>query len=96
MNQKITKLLDEYLNKNQYSEYNDVLRKEIIYTFVKKIQKKNKNYLYSTQIELEDDVKNMLSTKDSNCFKKFSEVLKLNIDDKLKSERLLEIYDKLV
>ena len=48
MNQKITKLLDEYLNKNQYSEYNDVLRKEIIYTFVKKIQKKNKNYLYST------------------------------------------------
>lgn len=96
MNQKITKLLDEYLNKNQYSEYNDVLRKEIIYTFVKKIQKKNKNYLYSTQIELEDDVNNMLSTKDSNRFKKFSEVLKLNIDDKSKSERLLEIYDKLV
>ena len=96
MNQKITKLLDEYLNKNQYSEYNDVLRKEIIYTFVKKIQKKNKNYLYSTQIELEDDIKNMLSVKDSMRFKKFSEVLKLKIDDKLKSERLLEIYDKLV
>ena len=96
MNQKITKLLDEYLNKNQHSEYNDVLRKEIIYTFVKKIQKKNKNYLYSTQIELEDDIKNMLSVKDSMRFKKFSEVLKLNIDDKLKSERLLEIYDKLV
>lgn len=96
MNLKITKLLDEYLNKNQYSEYNDVLRKEIIYTFVKKIQNKNKNYLYSTQIELEDDIKNMLSVKDSMRFKKFSEVLKLNIDDKLKSERLLEIYDKLV
>lgn len=96
MNLKITKLLDEYLNKNQYSEYNEVLRKEIIYTFVKRIQKKNKNYLYSTQVELEDDIKNMLSVKDSMSFKKFSEVLKLNIDDKLKSERLLEIYDKLV
>lgn len=96
MSQKVEVLLKEYLGANQYKEYNEVLRKEITIFFVKKIQKKNKNFLYSTHIELLEASEIYLNKKYESLFRKFHEILKLNIDEKVRSERLMEIYKELV
>lgn len=96
MNERINLLLNEYLKENQYKEYNNVLKKEITIFFVKLIQKKNKNYLYGTFIELAEDVERYLEDKEVRLFNKYYGTLKLDIEDKELSERLLEIYDKLV
>lgn len=96
MNERINLLLNEYLKENQYKEYNNVLKKEITIFFVKLIQKKNKNYLYGTFVELAEDVERYLEDKEVRLFNKYYGTLKLDIDDKELSERLLEIYDKLV
>lgn len=96
MNERINLLLNEYLKENQYKEYNNVLKKEITIFFVKLIQKKNKNYLYGTFVELAEDVERYLEDKEVRLFNKYYETLKLDIEDKELSERLLEIYDKLV
>lgn len=96
MSQKVDVLLKEYLSANQYKEYNEVLRKEITIFFVKKIQKKNRNFLYSTHIELLEASEIYLNQKYESLFRKFHEVLKLNIDEKVRSERLMEIYKELV
>ena len=96
MNERINLLLNEYLKENQYKEYNNVLKKEITIFFVKLIQKKNKNYLYGTFAELAEDVERYLEDKEVRLFNKYYGTLKLDIEDKELSERLLEIYDKLV
>ncbi len=96
MNERINLLLNEYLKENQYKEYNNVLKKEITIFFVKLIQKKNKNYLYGTFVELAEDVERYLEDKEVRLFNKYYGTLKLDIEDKELSERLLEIYDKLV
>ena len=96
MNERINLLLNEYLKENQYKEYNNVLKKEITIFFVKLIQKKNKNYLYGTFVELAEDVEKYLEDKEVRLFNKYYGTLKLDIEDKELSERLLEIYDKLV
>ena len=96
MKERINLLQNEYLKENQYKEYNNVLKKEIIIFFVKLIQKKNKNYLYGTFVELAEDVERYLEDKDVRLFNKYYGTLKLDIEDKELSERLLEIYDKLV
>ena len=81
---------------DQYKEYNNVLKKEITIFFVKLIQKKNTNYLYGTFAELAEDVERYLEDKEVRLFNKYYGTLKLDIEDKELSERLLEIYDKLV
>lgn len=96
MKERINLLLNEYLKENQYKEYNNVLKKEITIFFVKLIQKKNKNYLYGTFVELAEDVERYLEDKEVRLFNKYYGTLKLDIEDKELSERLLEIYDKLV
>lgn len=96
MNERINLLLNEYLKENQYKEYNNVLKKEVTIFFVKLIQKKNKNYLYGTFVELAEDVERYLEDKEVRLFNKYYGTLKLDIEDKELSERLLEIYDKLV
>lgn len=96
MREKVEILLNEYLKENQYNEYNNVLKKEIIYFFVKLIQKKNSSYLYGTFPELQEDVERYLNEPYIAIFKKFQRSLKLDVSDKELSNRLLEIYDKLV
>ena len=90
MNERINLLLNEYLKENQYKEYNNVLKKEITIFFVKLIQKKNKNYLYGTFVELAEDVERYLEDKEVRLFNKYYGTLKLDIEDKELSERLLE------
>ena len=82
MNERINLLLNEYLKENQYKEYNNVLKKEITIFFVKLIQKKNKNYLYGTFVELAEDVERYLEDKEVRLFNKYYGTLKLDIDDK--------------
>lgn len=96
MNLKIKELLKSYMELNQYREYNEVLKKEITYKFVKKIQDVNKNYLYSTQVELLEATEIYLENKDRMLFRKYYDTLRLDIDDINMSERLMEIYEKLV
>ena len=95
MNERINLLLNEYLKENQYKEYNNVLKKEITIFFVKLIQKKNKNYLYGTFVELAEDVERYLEDKEVRLFNKYYGTLKLDIEEKELSERLLEIYKQL-
>ena len=71
MNERINLLLNEYLKENQYKEYNNVLKKEITIFFVKLIQKKNKNYLYGTFVELAEDVERYLEDKEVRLFNKY-------------------------
>lgn len=96
MNERIKLLLDEYLKDNQYKEYNNVLKKEITYFFVKRIQKTNKHYLYSTLVELFEDVERILDDRENVIFKKFYKIIKQDYDDKELSKRLMEIYERLV
>lgn len=96
MNERIKLLLDEYLKDNQYKEYNNVLKKEITYFFVKRIQKTNKHYLYSTLVELSEDVERILDDRENVIFKKFYKIIKQHYDDKELSKRLMEIYERLV
>lgn len=96
MSLKIKELLKSYMELNQYREYNEVLKKEITYKFVKKIQDVNKNYLYSTQVELLEATEMYLENKDRMLFRKYYYTLRLDIGDINMSERLMEIYEKLV
>lgn len=96
MNNSIKTLLKEYLDKKEYDSYNEILKKEIIYFYVKKIQRKDENYLYSSLVELIDDAENYLSLKDIEILNKFYNLTKTNYDPEILSEKLIDIYVKMI
>ena len=95
MNNSFKLLLKTYLSNNQYEEYNEILRKEIISMYVNKIQEKNASFLYSNIIELLEAVDRYLDKEDILNFNYFYNLLKQDYEEKYLTEYLTRFYKKI-
>lgn len=95
MNNSIKNLLKEYLNNKEYDTYNNVLIKEITYVFVKKIQKIDNTFLYSSLVELLESAETYLSDYEVEILNKFYDLVKSNYPADVLAEELMEIYKKI-
>lgn len=94
MNSSIKNLLKQYLTNKEYDTYNDILIKEIIYSFVRKIKKREPQFLYSSLVELLEISDKYLEKKDIEILKSFYDLVKTNYQPEFLSEELMEIYIK--
>ena len=85
-------LLENYLEMEEYSKYNELLRQEIISKFVKKVQAKDSYFLYSSMVELLESIEKILSEKEISDFRYFYDLLKKDYSEKELSEILTEFY----
>lgn len=95
MDENIIKLLKNYLEKREYEKYNDILEKEIISIFVKKIQMHNDNFLYSNKVELLEFAEIYLDEYESEICRKFYNISKSGYESEILSEILMNIYEKI-
>lgn len=93
MNNSIRVLIEKYISEQKYKECNEILIKEIIYIFVKKIQELDNTFLYSTLLELVESAKEYLTADETFILKSFYRTLNLNYPDELLLKELIEIYD---
>lgn len=93
MNNSIRVLIEKYISEQKYKECNEILIKEIIYIFVKKIQELDNTFLYSTLLELVESAKEYLTADETFILKSFYRILNLNYPDELLLKELIEIYD---
>lgn len=85
-------LLENYLEMEEYSKYNELLRQEIISKFVKKVQSKEPYFLYSSMVELLESIEKNLSEKEISDFRYFYDLLKKDYSEKELSVILTEFY----
>ncbi len=96
MNSSIKDLLKKYLTNKEYDDYNEILIKEITYIFVKKIQKIDENFLYSSLVELLESAKIYLSNYDIEILNRFYMLTKSNYSPEILAEELMKVYNKLI
>ena len=96
MNSSIKDLLKKYLTNKEYDDYNEILIKEITYIFVKKIQKIDENFLYSSLVELLESAKIYLSNYDIEILNRFYMLTKSNYSPEILVEELMKVYNKLI
>lgn len=96
MNSSIKDLLKKYLTNKEYDDYNEILIKEITYIFVKKIQKIDENFLYSSLVELLESAKIYLSNYDIEILNRFYMLTKSNYSPEMLAEELMKVYNKLI
>ncbi len=96
MNSSIKDLLKKYLTNKEYDDYNEILIKEITYIFVKKIQKIDENFLYSSLVELLESAKIYLSNYDIEILNGFYMLTKSNYSPEILVEELMKVYNKLI
>lgn len=92
MNNPLQILLKNYLEMEEYTKYNELLRQEIISKYVKKVQEKDTFFLYSSMIELLEGIEKNLSEKEISEFRYFYNLLKKDYSEKELSEILTEFY----
>ena len=71
MEDSVKKILLKYIEEKDFSKYNDILVKEIISFFVKKIQGIDNSFVYSNLIELLENVEIYLDSSDTYIFNYF-------------------------
>ena len=59
-NSSFLKLINSYIDKQDFSKCNSLLKKEIVYIFTNKVRNYNKNYYYSTTVELLEEIREYL------------------------------------
>ena len=96
MNSSIKDLLKKYLTNKEYDDYNEILINEITYIFVKKIQKIDENFLYSSLVELLESAKIYLSNYDIEILNRFYMLTKSNYSPEILAEELMKVYNKLI
>ena len=96
MNSSIKDLLKKYLTNKEYDDYNEILIKEITHIFVKKIQKIDENFLYSSLVELLESAKIYLSNYDIEILNGFYMLTKSNYSPEMLAEELMKVYNKLI
>ena len=96
MNSSIKDLLKKYLTNKEYDDYNEILIKEITYIFVKKIQKIDENFLYSSLVELLESAKIYLPNYDIEILNGFYMLTKSNYSPEMLAEELMKVYNKLI
>lgn len=96
MNSSIKDILKKYLTNKEYDDYNEILIKEITYIFVKKIQKIDENFLYSSLVELLESAKIYLSNYDIEILNGFYMLTKSNYSPEILAEELMKVYNKLI
>ena len=92
MNNPLQILLKNYIEMEEYTKYNELLRQEIISKYVKKVQEKDAFFLYSSMIELLESIEKNLSGKEISEFRCFYDLLKKDYSEKELSEILTEFY----
>lgn len=92
MNNPLQILLKNYIEMEEYTKYNELLRQEIISKYVKKVQEKDAFFLYSSMIELLESIEKNLSEKEISEFRCFYDLLKKDYSEKELSEILTEFY----
>lgn len=94
MSNSIKKVLKKYFTNKEYDKYNELLIKEITYIFVKKVQKINSDFLYSSLVELLETVEVYLNRYEYEIFKKFYTLVKADYQSSLLANELMQIYIK--
>ena len=92
MNNPLQILLKNYIEMEEYTKYNELLRQEIISKYVKKVQEKDTFFLYSSMIELLESIEKNLSEKEISEFRYFYDLFKKDYSEKELSEILTEFY----
>lgn len=96
MNSSIKNLLKQYLTSKEYDEYNNILIKEITYIFVKRIQKVEESFLYSSLVELLESAKIYLSNYEVEILNRFYYLTKSDYSPEILAEELMKIYNKII
>ena len=96
MSEALKKVLLNCINEKNFLKYNELLKKQIIFYFVKKIQEKNKYFLYSNIVELLDCVEMYLSDNDIFIFNHFYDLCKKDYEPEVLSGYLTDVYEKIV
>ena len=92
MNNPLQILLKNYIEMEEYTKYNELLRQEIISKYVKKVQEKDAFFLYSSMIELLESIEKNLSEKEISEFRYFYDLFKKDYSEKELSDILTEFY----
>ena len=96
MNNSLKKILKQKLNEKDFEQYNEILKKEIIIIFVKKVQEKDSFFLYSNLVELLEYVEIYLEDNDIIIFTHFYDLCKRDYKSEDLSIYLTELYEKIV
>ncbi|MCI8965067.1 MAG: hypothetical protein HFJ43_01725 [Clostridia bacterium] len=89
-------LINSYINKQDFDKCNNLLKKEIVYIYTKKIRKYNKKYSYSTTVELLDELKSHLSFEECIPYIKFFNILNEDCMKYEKTNKLLQVYNEIL
>lgn len=95
-NSSFLKLINNYINKHDFSKCNSLLKKEIVYIYTNKVRAYNKNYYYSTTVELLDEIRNHLSFAECIPYIKFYNILNEDCMEHEKTYKLLDLYNSLI
>lgn len=95
MNNEEILLLKKYIENKEFDKYNSVIKKEIIKYFVEEIKKVDSNYLYSSMVELLEDIESYLEIDKVELFKYFYKINKEQYKDEILSNMLTDICQKI-
>lgn len=96
-NNSFLNLINDYILKRNFETANTLLRKQIIYTYMQKVQKYNKDYYYSTVTELLEELQKYSNNKDIqyHLFLYFYKIQNEDLLENDKTYKLLDIYENL-
>lgn len=90
------KLINSYIEKQDFMKCNSLLKKEIVYIYTNKVRKYNKNYYYSTTVELLEDIKVYLPIEECIPYVRFYNILNEDCMEHEKTYKLLDLYNSLI
>lgn len=94
-NSSFLKLINSYIDKQDFSKCNSLLKKEIVYIFTNKVRNYNKNYYYSTTVELLEEIREYLPFEECIPYIEFYNVLNEDCMEHEKTYKLLDLYNQL-
>lgn len=89
-------LINSYIDRRDFKKCNELLKKEIVYIYTQKVRMYDKNYCYSTTVELLEVVKNYLLPEDTYLYISFYNLLNESLLEHEKTYELLDIYNKII
>lgn len=91
-NNRFLKLINSYMEKQEFMKCNSLLKKEIVYIYTNKVRKYNKDFYYSTTVELLEDIKEYLPLEECIPYVKFYNILNEDCMEYEKTQKLLDLY----
>lgn len=95
-NNHFLKLINSYMEKHDFMKCNSLLKKEIVYIYTNKVRNYNKDYYYSTTVELLEEIKEHLSFEECIPYVKFYNILNEDCMEHERTQKLLDLYKSLI